>query len=333
MTNVAWSRCGEEDCIRVSGLPAGAGLHVRPRTAEVNDVLPAMAGRLVRDGLDACFIPRFPFIEDTTYSIAVDGVATTLLHRPRPDRSPIAEVLDIHPSAVEVPRNMLRFYVTFSAPMSEGCAGDNVRLLDEAALAIPAALLPSGAELWDPTRRRLTLLLDPARIKRGLVPHRQTGYPLLRGTSFRLVIDEGFRDASGTPLRAGAERSYRVGDDERRHVDPADWVLSVPPSRSVEALEVTFDRPLDRGLLDRCLSVVGPDGRCVAGSPEIGSEERSWRLTPHVAWASGPHQLVVDPVLEDLAGNSLIRVFDRDLTEPRDQPRSDQPALVAFSTP
>ena len=102
---------------------------------------------------------------------------------------------------------MLRFYVTFSAPMSEGCAGDNVRLLNEAALEISAALLPSAAELWDPTRRRLTLLLDPARIKRGLVPHRQAGYPLLRGTSFRLVIGEGVSRRLGDPA---SQRSRAV---------------------------------------------------------------------------------------------------------------------------
>ena len=70
----------------------------------------------------------------------------------------------------------------------------------------------------------------------------------------------------------------------------------------------------------------------VVGSPEIGPEERSWRLAPRAAWAPGPHQLVVDPVLEDLAGNSVSRLFDRDLTQPREQPRRDEPVKVAFLT-
>lgn len=332
MTNVVWSRCRDEDCIRIEGLPAAADLRVRPRTDDLCGELPAMAGTLVRDGVDACFIPRFPFVEDITYTIAVDGLALATLHRHRPDRPTTTEVLDVHPTAIELPRNMLRFYVTFSAPMSEGYAGDHVRLVDEDGLVISAAFLPSDAELWDRTRRRLTLLLDPARIKRGLVPHRQAGYPLQKGTSFRLVVDGGFRDASGTPLRAGSERWYRVGEDQRRHVDPADWVLCVPPGRTLEPLEVRFDRSLDHGLLGRCLRVLGPDGRRVVGSPEIGSEERSWRLAPRAPWAPGPHQLVVDPVLEDLAGNSVSRLFDRDLTETSEQPRRDQPVKVAFLT-
>ena len=245
-----------------------------------------MAGRLVRDGADVCFIPRFPFVEDIAYTIAVDGLPLTTLHRHRPDRPATTEVLDVHPTAVEVPRNMLRFYVTFSAPMSEGYAGDHVRLVDEDGLLISAALLPSDAELWDRTRRRLTLLLDPARIKRGLVPHRQAGYPLQKGTSFRLVVGEGFRDASGTPLRAGAERWYRVGEDQRRHVDPADWVLCVPPGRTLEPLEVRFDRPLDHGLLDRCLR--GSDRTAEASSGPRRSAPRSDRGASPRGWPGHP---------------------------------------------
>jgi hypothetical protein len=47
------------------------------------------------------------------------------------------------------------------------------------------------------------------------------------------------------------------------------------------------------------------------------------------AWASGPHQLVVDPVLEDLAGNSVSRVFDRDLSRSEDQGRGWLPGGLA----
>jgi hypothetical protein len=39
---------------------------------------------------------------------------------------------------------------------------------------------------------------------------------------------------------------------------------------------------------------------------------------------------MVDPVLEDLAGNSVSRVFDRDLTRPEDRPRQARPVSVGF---
>jgi hypothetical protein len=40
--------------------------------------------------------------------------------------------------------------------------------------------------------------------------------------------------------------------------------------------------------------------------------------------------LVVDPALEDLAGNSVTRVFDRDLTRPGDEPREARAVTLPF---
>ena len=113
-------------------------------------------------------------------------------------------------------------------------------------------------------------------------------------------------------------------------MDPRSWTLSVPPAGTFEPLQVAFGRPLDHGLLARCLRVSGPGGQLIDGTARIGREERSWRLVPHGTWASGSHQLIVAPVLEDLAGNSVSRVFDRDLTRPEDQPRQALPVSVGF---
>ncbi len=40
---------------------------------------------------------------------------------------------------------------------------------------------------------------------------------------------------------------------------------------------------------------------------------------PRAGWERG-YRVTVDPYLEDLAGNSLRRVFDRDLGRPEDAP-------------
>jgi hypothetical protein len=289
-----------------------------------------MAGRLVGDRDDLCFVPRFPFVEGTPYTVVIDGAATTVLVRPRPHRPATTEVAGIRPTATQVPRNLLRLYIWFSAPMSEGYAAGHVRLTDDAGEPLSGALLPAEHELWDPDRRRLTVLLDPARIKRGLQGHRQAGYPLRSGEFFRLVVDDGFHDASGVPLRVPAERRYQVGGDERRRVTPRDWVLTVPSRRTFEPLTVMFGRSLDHGMLARCLHVVGPSGRPVQGTQEVGGQERSWRVTPREPWEPGSHQLLIDPVLEDLAGNSVSRVFDRDLTAPGDEPGQAQTVAVPF---
>jgi hypothetical protein len=330
VTAASWSRCDGDDCIRLPGLPSHADVQVRPATSVVDRRLPPMAGRLVKDGADLCFVPRFPFVEGTPYTVVVEGAAEAVLVRPRPDRVATTEVAGIRPTATEVPRNLLRLYVWFSAPMSEGYAARHVRLTDDEGEPLAGALLPVEYELWDAARRRLTVLLDPARIKRGLAGHRQAGYPLRSGEPFRLVVDEGFPDAGGVPLLAGAERRYQVGDDERRHVAPGDWAVTVPSSRTREPLTAMFGRPLDDGMLARCLHVVGPDGRPVQGRQEIGRQERSWQVIPLEPWVPGPHKIRVDPVLEDLAGNSVSRVFDRDLSAVADEPTQAQPVILPF---
>src|SRR6478609_2975931 len=329
--DVTWSRCGDQDCIRGKSLPLGTRLQVRPAAAAEFGGVPAMAGRLLVDGADVCFVPRFGFVDGTTYIVTIDGhAALTRLHRRRPERAASTEILGIYPSAALVPRNLLRLYIWFSAPMSEGSATEHLRLTDDTGTTIRNALLPNENELWDAEHRRLTVLLDPARIKRGLAAHREIGYPLRSGAAVRLVVDEGFRDAQGNGLRTTGERAYRVGDDERRHVDPATWTLTTPSANTAEPLEVGFDRPLDHGLLARCLRVIGPDGLPVDGGTEIGQGERSWRLIPARNWLPGSHRLLVDPGLEDVAGNSVARVFDRDLTRAADGPRPIAPVVVTF---
>jgi hypothetical protein len=310
-------------------MTTASDLVVRPAAAAAVSSSPAMAGRSVRDGGAVCFVPRFGFVDGTTYTVTAAGVATDLV-RPRPDIAASTEVVAIHPSVDVVPRNLLRCYVEFSAPMSDGDAATHVRLVDSAGEPLAGALLPNEYELWSADRRRLTVLLDPARIKRGLVSHVGTGYPLRPGEPVSLVVDAGFRDARGAPLRNGAARTYGVGDDLRGHVDPADWTLTAPAAHSRAPLVVEFGRPLDHGLLRRCLRVAGPDGNRADGTPEAGAQERSWLLTPARPWAPGTYTLVVDPVLEDVAGNSVSRVFDRDLARPEDAPGRTTPAEVTF---
>jgi hypothetical protein len=191
-------------------------------------------------------------------------------------------------------------------------------------------LLATDYELWDGEHRRLTVLLDPARIKRGLMAHRQSSYPLQTGHSFRLVVGAGFRDAGGAPLRSEAHRPYDVGADERRRVEPDAWTFRSPSRQSLEPLEVRFDRPLDHALLRRCLSVIGPAGRRIDGRVEVGPAERSWRLVPSEPWSAGPHELVVDEILEDVAGNSVTRVFDRDQTGSADAVREGGPFVIRY---
>jgi hypothetical protein len=274
-------------------------------------------------------VPRFPFVAGTEYEVEIDGaVVGTVTRAIRAASPPTTEVVAIRPTASTVPRNLLRCYVEFSAPMREAGAA-HVRLVGADGAPLGGALLPTAYELWDSERRRLTLLFDPARIKRGLVSHRALGYPLAERASVSLVVDADFPDASGRPLRERAVRTWEVVDDERRRVMPSSWSLIPGAVGTMDPLRVVFDRPLDHALVTRCLQVVGATGE-LAGSVEVGDEERSWMFAPAAPWVDEEHRLVVDPVLEDVAGNSVQRVFDRDLSEIEDTARPDGPVALLF---
>ena len=184
-------------------------------------------------------------------------------------------------------------------------------LLAEDGGELIGTLLPMPPALWDRPRRRLTVLLEPGRIKRGLQPNVQAGPPLVPGTSVTFVVDGQLTDAAGALLVSGAERTYRIDKPIRSRVDPAGWEVRWPDSAGGQ-LVVRFGPSLDRALVRRCLRVVGPDGRVVPGQAILDRDAEIWTFTPAVASVAG-WSLHVHPDLEDVAGNSVRRPFDRDL--------------------
>jgi hypothetical protein len=79
---------------------------------------------------------------------------------------------------------------------------------------------------------------------------------------------------------------------------------------------VDFPRPLDYALLNRSLTVRQGQSMqtSVQGSIALDDNERQWRFTPAVPWIPGMYELVIDPQLEDLAGNRIGRPFEVDLS-------------------
>jgi hypothetical protein len=304
-------------------------------------VPPFACRHVVRDGLH--LLPRFPFLPGTSYTVLVarslsgaagagdavldgdtasDDFDLLTIDTARSALSPSTTVLEVYPTASELPRNQLKLYLAFSAPMSDGFAARHLAIRSAPSGApLVDALFSTDPELWDPERRRLTILFDPARLKRGLVPHRELGYPLQEGQEIEVVVDADFEDAQGQPLVSDAVRRYRIGRDERSRVEPARWRSALPLAGTGDPIVIRFDRPLDHALLQHCLSIIDANGEHVRGVAAIAPGEREWSYTPHHSWHSGArYEMRVDAKLEDLAGNSVSRVFDRDLDRSADAP-------------
>ena len=276
------------------------------------------AGSWERVSDRARFTPRFPAVPGSLYAVigrsdrAQEWRELARVGVPASGLVPHTVVEAIDPGVDRVPANLLRFSVTFTAAMEEGSAAERIHLLDETGAELPGTLLEMPPELWDRGRRRLTVLLEPGRIKRGLQPNLQAGPPLREGGAVTFVVESGIRDSAGSPLVSGARRTYRVDAPIRSRVDPALWEVRWPDAPR-DPLIVRFDRPLDRALVSRCLRVLDDQGRAVPG--HVSSDALRWAFTPE---ADGDPRLHIDTRLEDLAGNSVRRVFDRDLLSSAD---------------
>jgi hypothetical protein len=280
------------------------------------DVPPMLGDYAIESGA-LVFHPKFPL---------APGVHYRAVFRP-PEGAPIERVFDgppkdttratrverVYPSADVVPSNLLRFYIYFSAPMTQGEAGRRVHVLNEKGAELPAVFLP-GEELWDPNYQRLTLTLDPGRIKRGLTSNQAMGAPIVEGKHYKLVIDRDWPDARDVPMVQGFAKSFQGGPSERTKPDPKSWRLTAPAGGATAPLTVDFPKPMNYVLLQRMLHVAGPRGD-IAGSTSVGPRETRWSFTPRDPWQPGDYRLIADTALEDLAGNSIALAFDIDVFE------------------
>lgn len=291
----------------------------------LHDSLPPVAGDYAVLESGIAFRPRFRPVTDLEYTVHVDvgilygtaGAGTHVVDSTflflRVPLEPSTVVAAVYPSTDVLPMNQLRMYIHFSAPMSIGRAYSHIRLVDaDTGEDVPDPFTIVEEELWDPDVRRFTLLYDPGRIKRALVPHEEAGLPLRQGRSYRLIVDGGWLDARGAPLVESFAKSFRVVDADRGSPDIATWEMSRPEAATTEALRVRFPESLDHGLL-RSTIQVRQTGVPLQGRVAISDEERVWTFIPDEPWSAGDYTLAVDTDLEDLAGNNLRRLFDRNL--------------------
>ena len=296
---------------------------------------PPLAGRYSTSSDRLRFTPRFPLDPGMRYRAVYRGgtgaIATEEYVIPVRAAAPAARVAAIYPSSNVVPQNQLKFYLHFTAPMSRGDAYKQLDLLDADGEKVDLPFLELSEELWNPAGDRLTLLLDPARVKRELKPREEVGPVLEVGRRYTLVVRRDFCDAAGIPLADEFRKKFTVAEADETCPQPKRWRLTIPSAGSKSPLDVEFGEPLDHALLGRMLWIVDVDGEHVPGDGTVGPDERSWRFQPRQPWRPGRYRLLADTWLEDLAGNSIARKFELDRARPTQPATEEATASVEFN--
>ncbi len=283
------------------------------------------------------FYPRYPLQEGQSYTVIFDG--ERLLSEQTevglkvtaefyiPGREQIStQVLEIYPSSDRLPANLLRFYLYFSGEMRRGEALNHIHLLDSDDGEIPGVFLDPVEELWNPAMMRLTILLDPGRVKKGLRAHQELGRALVVGETYRLVIDPAWLDAQGNSLDSGFTKQFTVIAEDTTPPHPETWEIISPQAETRKPLKIQFPKPLDHALLSTFIHIEDDQGKRVPGEIKFLNQETVWQFTPIQSWGRGLYRLWIDSRLEDLAGNNLHGLFDRPIGE-----RLDNPSLSKVS--
>lgn len=301
-----------------SNAPLGSSLTLH-LVHETNPHTPAIFAKVESIGGRLSLQPSFALVAGSAYEARLrqpDGRHLRKRHVvPILGKRSVPRVLTVYPRAKAVPANLLKFYLYFSEPMREGReVFDLIRLEDETGKTVHSPW--RRQELWSDNAQRLTLWIHPGRIKRG-VNLRETFGPVLKPNArYTLVIDSSMSSAAGIAMAEDFRLHFQTNAEDRERPVPTAWELKIPGVNSRKPLRITAPESFDHALLSRHQWIENQDGKRISGTFHVDAGERSWSFEPRLPWETGQHRLCVDDWLEDLAGNTPTRKFERHVDDP-----------------
>ncbi len=201
----------------------------------------------------------------------------------------------VAPSGPVVSERLLRFSMRFPQAQPLGLPAP-VTLTRAGGAPIQGALLPDV--LWSPDRRTATILLDPGRVKTGLLAREAAG-PVL-------AADQ----AVDVRLGGAVVRRWRVAAGGCTPPDPATWRIESPWAGGRRPVLVRFPGAVDALSKDQ-IAIATLDGAPIAGRASLSEGEQKWRFQPARAWKAGAIRLVVSEAFETACGDRPGRPFEQ----------------------
>jgi|GEM_PF-768500 hypothetical protein len=319
-----WSKLAAKDA---DAFRAALTLHLKEddeKDGKESTTPPPILGEFDVIGDSLRFRPAFPLIPGEKYSARFDPNLLPGFQEKREKplvseysvpkaAATIPRVVNIFPSGNIVPANHLKFYILFSEPMQRDGIFEHFQLIDLATdKEVPRPF--RHVELWSKDNKQLTLWFHPGRQKREVNLNVEFGPVLAADGKYRLEISGDWMSERGIQLGEPVTKEIRAGEPNHRQPEPTTWFLSNPRGGSKDFLTCDFHEPLDWALLHSELSVLDSAGKQVPGRVELGYGELSWVFHPAQAWKPGKYRIAVGHLIEDLAGNSIERLFEVDVT-------------------
>jgi hypothetical protein len=300
---------------------------IRTKDATIN-----IAGTYQVAETEVVFTPRFPWANGVKYEASFDlaqlaknynevYIPPSSINALRLEFSlarsskTVPKVVAVYPSSDNLPENQLKFHITFNTPMTHGDVYNFVKIVDSKGAEVEKAFLIVDQEFWDPEMKVVTLLLDPGRIKRGLKANLQMGAPLKAQERYQLRINAGWKNIDGALTASNFTKDFRCIEADRKQIDIGTWKISNPTAGTDEMI-IDCRENLNYILASDAIRITDEKNNPVEGDIVLRANESVIVFHPKARWSNGTYTLAVNPLLEDLAGNNLKRLFDEDMQAP-----------------
>ena len=239
------------------------------------------------------------------------------------------KVIAIYPSSDSIPVNILRFYIKFSSPMQEMDILKHIKLTNEEGKNITGVFFENQYELWNDERTEVTLIVDPGRVKLGLLANNTMGRAFDIGKTYTLSVDKGLMNFNDQTLEEVFVKKFIAVAEDTIPPKTEYWNLSLPKATTDDLLLIDFNDKIDH-ISATTLIKIFCKNKEIKGEIALDNKEQRWSFKPDKKWEKGNYQIIIHPRLEDIAANSVNQIFDHN---PADfKPDNEKNLMINFKT-
>ncbi|WP_299252616.1 Ig-like domain-containing protein [uncultured Aquimarina sp.] len=286
-------------------------------------------GKTLQTNEGILFIPIVPFGWNQKYTLVYNHIIE-YFELTIPKNYESLSVTEVYPSTPILPSNILKLYIRFSKPINTASVYDHIRFINLAGDTLSRTILPLENPLISNDRKLLTLWIEPGRQKRGLGPNKQLGRVFNKDT-YRLIVTKDIKDSNGISMQKDFIHSFNIGNTDRIKPTIDDWKIDIPKINSISKLLVHCSEPMDYGSLQDNINIVDSNTLEVKGMWQLLEQETILSFQPKEPWKKGNYQILCNPEIEDLAGNNLSRLFDKEIKNGSNKESINQQYSLRFT--
>ena len=219
------------------------------------------------------------------------------------------DIQEIYPRNNKIPKNILIFYVEFSAPMTEDeSAYRYVNLLDENKKVIPHVWYNKARWISD---KVMTLMIHPGRVKKDISYYDNLGEIFTVGKKYYLEITDRIKPLNSKSKLISFTKEFEITNPINTCPKFIEDKLQIPKRNTSDKLKIVFDRPIDIFSAQIGISVYNyKSDKIVEGKIIAGPDDTEWYFMPDQPWTEKKYTLILNKYISDPSGNSLNKPFE-----------------------